>query len=137
MKRTMFYVMSLTWGLPLTICGAVVALLLIVTGHRPIKWGWCWYFILGRKAWGGLNLGLFFFTDGRDSTHTKNHEFGHAIQNCRYGPAMLLLVLCSSVRYHYINYLEGRGKPVPSYDSWWFEGQATELGYKYYIGEEE
>lgn len=131
MKRTTFYVLSFTWGLPLTICGAVVAVGLMATGHRPRRWGGCWYFNLGKSNWGGLNLGLFFFTDNRDSTYTKNHEFGHAIQNCYLGPIMIPLVLCSAVRYHYLNYLEKQGLPVPEYDSWWFEGQATEYGHKY------
>lgn len=133
MKRWVFYVMSLTWGLPLTLCGAVVALFLLATGHRARRWGWCWCFNVGRTNWGGLNLGLVFLTDHGDRVHTKNHEFGHAIQNCYFGFIMPVFVLCSAIRYHYLDYLEKQGLPVPEYDSWWFEGQATEYG-KRYIG---
>ncbi len=131
MTRKTFYLLSLTWGLPLTLIGATVALFLLATGHRPHKWGGCWYFNVGKHCWGGLNLGLFFFTDRRDSTSTKHHEFGHAVQNCYLGPIMLLFVLCSAARYHHFNRMERKGRPLPPYDSWWFEGQATEYGYKY------
>lgn len=131
MKKARFYLLSLTWGLPLSLCGVVIALFLRVTGHRPHRWGGCWYFNVGRKYWGGLNLGLVFLTDHGDRVHTKNHEFGHAVQNCYLGPIMLVLWLCSTIRYHYLNYLERKGKPLPEYDSWWFEGQASEYGYEY------
>ena len=133
MNKKLFYLLNLTWGSPLTLCGAVVALYLRVTGHHPHRWGGCWYFNVGRKSWGGLNLGLVFLTDHNDSVYTKNHEFGHAIQNCYLGPLILPLVLCSAIRYHYLDYLEDKGKPVPLYDSWWFEGQATKLGTRYHL----
>lgn len=133
MKHTSFYVISLTWGLPLTLCGMAVALFLLATGHRPHRWGGCWYFNVGKSRWGGLNLGLVFLTDHNDNTRTKNHEFGHAIQNCYLGPIMLFFVLCSAIRYHYLDYLEKKGLPVPAYDSWWFEGQATKLGTQYHL----
>lgn len=128
MTRKVFYTLSLTWGLPLSLCGAVVSLFLIATGHRPRRWGGCWYFNLGKNAWGGLNLGMFFFTDPVDSPNTKNHEFGHAIQNCYLGPFMIPLVLCSVARYHDRNRRQKRGETLPPYDSWWFEGWATKCG---------
>lgn len=133
MKRTMFYVMSFTWGLPLTLCGAVVALFLLVTGHHPRRWGGCLCFEVGKTRWGGLNLGLVILCQPNAPASLKNHEFGHAIQNCYLGPIMLFFVLCSAVRYHYIDYLEKQGLPVPEYDSWWFEGQATKLGTRYHL----
>lgn len=130
MTRKKFYILSCTWGLPLTLVGFAAALFLLATGHRPRRWGNCWYFIVGKKYWGGLNLGPIFFTDKLDHENTKCHEHGHAIQNCFLGPLMIPLVLCSSIRYHYINYLVKRGLPTPDYDAWWFEGQATSLGEK-------
>lgn len=131
MKRTMFYVMSLTWGLPLTLCGGVVALFLLATGHRPCRWGGCLCFEVGKTRWGGLNLGLVVLCQPNTPALLKNHEFGHAIQNCYLGPIMLFFVLCSAVRYHYRDYKERKGVALPPYDSWWFEGQATEYGHKY------
>lgn len=128
MTKRLFYLLNLTWGLPLTLCGLAVALFLRVTGYRPQRWGWCWYFNIGKTRWGGLNLGLVILCQPDAPASLKNHELGHAIQNSRLGPIMLFFVLCSAIRYHYINYLESKGKPTPPYDSWWFEGQATQLG---------
>lgn len=133
MKRWVFYALSLTWGLPLTLCGLIVALFLLVTGHRPYRRSGCWYFEVGKSRWGGLNLGLVILCQPNATYSLKNHEFGHAIQNCYLGPIMLFFVLCSAVRYHYLDYLEKQGLPVPEYDSWWFEGQATELGTRYHL----
>ena len=131
MTRKKFYLMSLTWGLPLTICGLAVALFLLATGHHPHRWGGCWYFEVGKSRWGGLNLGLVILCQPNAPDSLKNHELGHAIQNCYLGFIMLLFVTGSAIRYHYINYLEKEGLPVPPYDSWWFEGQATEYGNEY------
>ena len=131
MKRTMFYVMSFTWGLPLTVCGLVVALCLMARRYKPKRFGWVWCFEIG-KGWGGLNLGVVFLCQEGASDNLKCHEFGHAIQNCYLGLIMPFFVLCSAIRYHYINYLEKEGLPVIPYDSWWFEGQATRWGLKYY-----
>ena len=132
-NKTLFYLSNITWGLPLTLCGLVGALFLRLSGHHPHRWGGCWYFTVGRQYWGGLNLGLVFLGQPNASDSLKNHEFGHAIQNCYLGPIMLILWLCSTVRYHYRNYMEGKGKPIPEYDAWWFEGQATKLGTKYHL----
>ena len=131
MRRTIFYVMSFTWGLPLTLVGAVVALFLLVTGHRPHRWHGCVCFEIGKTRWGGLNLGLVILCQKGASDSLKAHELGHAIQNCYFGPIMLLFVTCSAARYHDITRREKHGKPVPEYDAWWFEGQATTLGTRY------
>lgn len=130
MKKSEFYALSFTWGLPLTLIGCIVALVLIVTGHKPKKWGWCWYFEIG-KSWGGLNLGVFFLTSRNLSEHIKNHEHGHAVQNCFFGAAMLFIVLWSGCRYWWRTFKTWAGvKNLPPYDSIWFEGQATALGWQ-------
>lgn len=127
-SKALFYLLSITWGLPMTLCGAVVALCLLLTGHRPQRWGGCWHFKIGRGNWGGLSLGLVILTSPDVSERTKNHEHGHAVQNCILGPSMVLLSIGSAARYHYINYLERTGKTPPRYDGWWFEGEATKIG---------
>lgn len=132
MNKKLFYLLSLAWGLPMTICGALVALSLIVTGHRPKRFAWGWYFEIGKTYWGGLNLGPVFLCQHRASGNLKCHEFGHAIQNCWMGPLIIPLVIGSAARYHTMNRRERQGKPLPDYDAWWFEGQATKLGTKYY-----
>lgn len=131
-NKALYYILSLTWGLPLTLIGAIVAVCLMATGHKPKRWGGCIYFNVG-KNWGGLELGLFFLTDSRDSERTKNHEFGHSIQNCKYGVLMPFIVcIPSATRYWCREWMQRKGTPCKTdYDAVWFEGEATDLGYKY------
>jgi hypothetical protein len=132
-SKKAFYALSFTWGLPLTLIGLIVAVVLICTGHKPKRWGPCFYFNVG-KRWGGLELGPVFLTDSNDSTHTKNHELGHGIQNCFYGPAMIFVVCLPSVfRYWYREFKYNRKgiTPPTGYDDIWFEGDASKLGYEY------
>ena len=131
MKKFLFYVLNLTWGLPMTFIGALVALILLIAGHKPKRHGGCIYFAVG-KSWGGLELGLFFLTDKHEALHTRNHEFGHALQNCLWGPLMPFVIsIPSAVRYWWRRWRAAHGKTNPPYDSIWFEGQASRLGYEY------
>lgn len=131
MKKGLFYLLSLTWGLPLTLVGGVVAGALRLCGIKPFRFGLCLCFEVGR-SWGGLNLGLVILCGRGASDRIKRHEHGHAIQNCRLGPLILPLVLASAARYHDRNRRAKRGETLPPYDAWWFEGQATALGDQYF-----
>ncbi len=114
----------------MTLIGCIVALGLLLTGHKAKQWGYCWYFEVGEN-WGGVELGVFFVTNKNPSTHIKNHEFGHSIQNCYYGFLMPFLVcIPSAIRYWYREIVQrmNPNKTLPPYDSIWFEGQATRLG---------
>lgn len=125
-----FYLLSWTWGLPMTLIGGLVALALVLTGHRCHKWGCCRYFEIGEN-WGGMELGMFFLVNRGGSDSLKCHEHGHGLQNCLLGPLMPFLVsIPSAARYQYRELLErrGKGKILPDYDAIWFEGQATRLG---------
>ena len=44
---------------------------------------------------------------------------------------MIIISLMSVIRYWYRR-VAGKRKPLPPYDSIWFEGQATALGEYYY-----
>lgn len=130
MNKFEFYLLSFTWGLPLTIVGCVVALFLMLAGLKPKRWGYCWYFEIGEK-WGGLELGVVFITNKHPSKHLRNHEYGHGIQNCYYGFLMPFLVcIPSAIRYWHREYIQYKNpkKELPPYDSIWFERQATSLG---------
>ena len=110
----------------MTLIGCIVALVLKARGYNPQRYGYCWHFEIGER-WGGLNLGVVFLTSKNPTIHTKNHEHGHAIQNCLYGFLFPFMVtIPSAVRYWYIRLTPN--KKHPPYDSIWFEGQATELG---------
>ena len=124
-----FYTLSFTWGIIMTLIGCLVALVLTIAGYRPKKWGRCWYFEVG-EGWGGLELGIFFLTSKNPSVHTRNHELGHAFQNCKYGPGMIVISIMSAARYWYRELKYNRKGQVPptKYDDIWFEGEATKLG---------
>lgn len=133
MKKTLYYILNLTWGLILTLIGFLVALFLMIFKRmKPSKYGPCWHFEFGRY-WGGVNLGLVFLTQKDADKYTKDHEFGHSIQNAIFGPFTLILVCIPSVvRYHYRSIKERcGGKLKTGYYDIWFEKQASELGEKY------
>lgn len=132
MTKTKFYLLSFTWGFPLTLIGLLVGLVLLCAGRKPKKWGPCWYFEIGEN-WGGLELGVIFLTDKTPSEHTKNHELGHAIQNTKYGLLMPFIVCIPSAVRYWVREIQRRiGKPPKTkYDDIWFEGEATALGEEY------
>ena len=132
MKKSTFYFLSLTWGLLMTLIGAIAVGVLMLTGKPLKKWGACYYVEVG-KGWGGVNLGMFLITSENPSRYVKSHEHGHAIQNCYWGVLMPIVIgIPSVIRYWYraIRSRLGAANPA-SYDSIWFEGQATRLGRKY------
>lgn len=115
-------------GKPLSFIGDIVYLILCLLGYQQkMFYDICPYFEIG-KGWGGLSLGWFFICCKDSSESLKCHEVGHTLQNANIGGwKMLVLSLGSAARYWY---REIFGATTP-YDSWWFEGQATELGTKY------
>ena len=128
MVKKLYYLLSLTWGLPLTIIGGLVALALMGSGFTPRRYGGCIYFELG-EGWGGLNLGLVFLCQVGAPDTLKMHEFGHSIQNCMWGVLMpFVVVLPSMTRYWLREIKAAHGANLPPYDAVWFEGQATRLG---------
>lgn len=131
-NKALFYILSFTWGIIMTLTGLIVAGALICTGHKPKPWGRCLCFNVG-KNWGGVSLGIVIITDSRDSKSTKKHEHGHALQNCKYGPLMPLFSLCSAGRYWYRRIRESAGlKNKTDYDAFWLEAEATALGKEYF-----
>lgn len=135
MNKFIFYLLSFTWGLPMTLIGCIVSLILLITGHKPKKYGYSWYFEIGNN-WGGLELGVVFLTNKNPSTYIKNHELGHGIQNCYWGPLFPFVIsIPSAIRYWYREYLvrskKKKWSELPDYDSIWFEGDATKRGTKF------
>lgn len=134
MKKILYWIISLTWGGLMTFIGLIVALVLLVTGHKPYRFGYTFYFKVG-KSWGGLELGGLFITDSNPSLHTLCHEHGHGLQNLWWGPLFPFVIgIPSAIRYWYreIKYYKKGKQPPTTYDSIWFEGQASRLGEKYF-----
>ena len=129
-----FWTLSCTWGLFMTLLGAVAALALIVTGHKPKLFHYVVYFEVG-EGWGGVNLGAFFIVNKNATEATKRHEAGHGVQNTMLGAVMPFLVsIPSAVRYwiREAKKKKGLGATLPPYDSVWFEAMATNLGEMYF-----
>jgi len=128
-NKYLFYFLTFTWGLPLTLAGLLVSLVLLAAGLRPKRWKWAWYFELG-SDWGGVNLGPCFIVDRESTPFLRDHEFGHSVQNCMYGPFMIFIVsLPSAARWWWFRWYErfGQKPPVGYYDAW-FERSANEIG---------
>ena len=128
-----FYLLSFTWGILMNAAGLIMALVMLVTGHHPRRFGPCIYFEQGEN-WGGMSWGMFLIVCKDAGGRLLAHELGHAMQNCRFGPFMPLLVgLPSSLRYWFRKLWKqiiGR-EPKRPYDAAWFEGQATRVGLEY------
>ena len=126
-----FYTLSFTWGIIMSLVGCLVTVVLLVAGYRPKRNLYSWYFEIGEN-WGGLELGCMCLVSKNPSEYILNHEFGHQIQNCYYGPGMIGISIASAIRYWYREYLVKVKKKsysdLPDYDSIWFEGDATAIG---------
>jgi len=124
--------LSFSWGLLMTVIGAIVVGIFKLAKKKIEKHGPCYIVTVG-KSWGGINLGYFSIVSGNSGVHTKNHELGHALQNCILGPFMPIVVgIPSLIRAGYRTLLYKMGKPVKTeYDDIWFEGSATRLGDAY------
>lgn len=131
-----FWLISLTWGSIMTLIGLVVALILLITGHRPYRIGPAIYFKVGH-GWGGVELGAFFVVSKNSSRHTIIHEAGHGVQNCMWGPLMpFVICIPSASRYWYREIIRRKNIKkywdLPDYDSIWFEADANKKGEKHY-----
>lgn len=105
MKRTLFTIVQLTWGLPQTILGA-----LLYAYWRPRSEKRYLFHGAIVTEWaigGGISLGLFIFVPQRASRYMLNgrelspdesrlgvlvHEYGHCIQSLLLGPLYLIAV---------------------------------------------
>lgn len=132
LTRTQYYVLSWTWGIFMTAVGCLVGGFLSFL-HEPCSHKHGWYFVVG-EGWGGVSLGPITIVSREYDQHTLDHEFGHSLQNCVYGPLTIFLVaIPSAVRYWYRKWLRATFpmKTLPSYYSIWFEDQASRWGEKY------
>ena len=126
--QKIFNLLSWTWGIIMSFMGAVVCSFLMLCGKKPEHYGNCTYIAIG-KNWGGLEFGWFFLCDEAQAKHIKDHEYGHGLQNCLWGPFFLILWFWGIGRYWYREFVKYvLHKPLGPYDAIWFEGQATQWG---------
>jgi len=114
-------------GWVMSLIGSIVYFFLRLMRCEPEKYCGIKYFKIGH-SWGGVSLGWFFICAKNASEATMKHEIGHCVQNAAIGGfRMLFYSLGSLIRCGYIKI----AKASIVYDSWWFEGTATELGNSY------
>lgn len=123
-----FHKLQKTKGRALYAVSRVVKLFLKLFKIREKDfYGICKYYEIGDN-WGGLEMGDFFICGRNSSENLKCHELGHGLQNANVGGiSMLLHSIGSAIRYWYREIVI----PKTSYDDWWFEGNATQLGHTY------
>lgn len=125
-----FYLLSFTWGILYTAMGLLVACALLMTGHKAKRWGRCLYFEAGKKPWGGMEWGLVFVCDRFCGSYVKDHECGHAVQNCVFGPLMPFVIAFPSALRYWARRIRTAAKHPPKTDYYgiWFERQASDWG---------
>lgn len=139
MKKVLYWIGQLTWGIVMSLIGLITALICILFLKGKVhKNGYTIIIEVGGN-WGGINLGCISLCGGYTTVcpdenwfqHTRRHEFGHSLQNLIFGPLFPFIVaIPSAIRYHYQNYRNKKGLPNKEYDAIWFEGQATRWGTK-------
>lgn len=98
-KTVIFWVLSCTWGILMTLFGLIVALGLLIACKKPHKFGYGFYFEVGHN-WGGLEMGPVFLVQKNSTLSLKQHEAGHGIQNIWFGPLTPFLIsIPSAIRY--------------------------------------
>ena len=108
-KQIMFWFLSLTWGIVMTLIGFIIMFILLL-GNYEIKTFHHYLRMEVGRNWGGFEMGPIFFTDENPSLYTKQHEAGHGIQNIMFGPLMPFVV------------------SIPSALRYWFREQKTQKG---------
>lgn len=128
----LYYTLCWTWGIIMTLIGACVAAVCSAMGYKAQKHAGAIYYEVGKKPWGGICLGQYFFCSPGATKHTKDHEFGHSLQNCIWGPLFpFVIAIPSFVRCQKFNSNIRKGIPnEEDYYAIWFEGQASEWGEK-------
>ena len=127
-KKT-FYILSFTWGLPMSLIGLIVCGFLMMCGKKIKKFGHAYYIEVGVGG-SGCEFGWFFVVNKGTSDNLKAHELGHAYQNIVFGWLMPFIVcIPSATRYWWRRFRQKIGKPCASgYYDIWFEKQASTIG---------
>ena len=128
MNKCLYYIASFTWGLIMSFIGLVVFIVLTAFGYKIQRNALGWRIEIG-SGWGGFSMGPFALVCKDVDEHLCAHEFGHSIQNCIFGPFMIVFVMIPSIiRYWMYNYQLIHHQ----YEYIWFEQMATMLGLRYW-----
>lgn len=130
-----FWLLSLTWGLPLTLCGIVFFLISLLTRNiKGVK------IVVGRVVItlksniGGVSLGGFNFIGKRATREVMWHEIGHSVQNYTLGIFMLPFGLWSLIRAALWRKIKKKNPKADYYKDYWLEWHANKMGFKVAAG---
>lgn len=99
MKKSMWYLLQLTWGIVMNVAGILGAAWAILRRRDVIKTSTGTFVFCMGGSWGAVTLGMFVFCDQAcfyDEEVVK-HENGHAIQNIILGPLFLFVIGIPSI----------------------------------------
>lgn len=85
MSKKTFWRLSWSWGIIMTIIGKLAFIFLGLLGYKSKQNQYGYYIEIGEN-WGGAGLGPYCICNKNPSIQTLNHEFGHGVQNCIFGP---------------------------------------------------
>lgn len=124
-SRTLFYILSFTWGIILSTLGAIAALFLRALGYYwyPNQYGYIIF--IGNNSWGGFTLGPYSFVCPDASPKLLDHEAGHSYQNALFGPLTVILTIISIFHYWISCFVP---KVQNNYYDFWTEKNASQLG---------
>lgn len=141
MKRFLYTIIQIIWGLPQTFLGFIIFIITIKCPHKNFHGSIC----TSWKLKASLSLGLFIFVsddpfyyyENQKSNYTHNeffnmlavHEYGHTIQSLIWGPLYLLMVGIPSMVWAKIpTFAKKRANENKSYFDIYPENQANKLG---------
>ena len=139
MRRVVYWFLSLTWGIIMTLVGFFATMFSIIFLKGKIHRNGYGFITEVKGDWGGVSLGAFALCgsynqiDGPCYDHawyeqTRKHEFGHSLQNIIFGPLFPFVISIPSViRYWLVRF----DKLKSEYESVWFESTATKWGTKW------
>lgn len=136
MHPVLYYILNFTWGLPTTIMGYILTIILwpftcARKRYNYIFWNHLVFGKINKSSW-GFSLGTCFFVSlgGYQYSDLKKHEFGHTCQNAVLGPFQIFLVsIPSIVRYWWRCHLYKKGAIIKTgYYDIWFERSASDIG---------
>ena len=153
LQAVVYWLIHAIWAFPTFVIGLLVALVMLLSWHRPYIFGFDVYFKVSFIRGAGSEFGPFFVIsdDCENNLQMKCHEHGHGIQALWWGPLTLLVISIPSLlrfwgrrikeasmskklallkitREQYNSWRQN----YPDYDDVWFEGQATRLGLRYF-----
>lgn len=127
MKSFIYYLLQFTYGILMNAIGSIVFIIVVCFTHN-VQRHYHSIVTITEHQFGGLSLGIFTIASS-NSDYILNHELGHSYQNIMFGPLFPFIVAIPSVIRYWYREIK---KPTTSYDSIWFEGQATRIGTKVY-----